>query len=135
LDRCDMNSSDLRDSVFNRASMTFCNLQSANFRGASLTNADLTDADLQDADFTGADLTSANLARADLSRADLRNADLNAAAWREIQSIRLANIKNIKNPPLGFVDWAMKNGAVSFASDDEWNAAIQKSKTTAPASQ
>ena len=135
LDRCDMNSSDLRDSVFNRASMTFCNLQSANFRGASLTNADLTDADLQDADFTGADLTSANLARADLSRADLRNADLNAVAWREIQSIRFANIKDIKNPPLGFVDWAMKNGAVSLASDDEWNAAIQKSKSTAPASQ
>ena len=135
LDRCDMDSSDLRNSVFDRATLTFCNLQSANFRGASLTNADLTDADLQDADFTAANLTSANLARVDLSRADLRNADLHATAWQEIQSIRLANIKGVKDPPPGFVEWAMKSGAVSFASDDEWNAAIQNSKTASPTSQ
>ena len=135
LDRCDMDSSDLRNSVFDRATLTFCNLQSANFRGASLINADLTDANLQDADFTAANLTRVNLARADLSRADLRNTDLRAVAWRGIQSIRLANIKDVKNPPPGFVDWAMKNGAVSLASDDEWNAAIEKSKTISPASQ
>ncbi len=135
LDRCDMDSSDLRNSVFDRATLTFCNLQSANFRGASLTNADLTDADLQDADFTAANLTSANLARADLSRADLRNADLHAIVWRDILSIRLANIKDVKNPPPGFVEWAMGAGAVSLASDDEWNAAIQNSKTASPTSQ
>ncbi len=135
LDRCDMDSSDLRDSVFDRASLTFCNLQSANFRAASLVNTDLTDADLSDSDLTGTNLSHANLARADLSRADLRNADLHAIAWRDIRSIRLANIKDIKNPPPGFVEWAMENGAVSLASDDEWNAAIEKSKTTSPASQ
>jgi hypothetical protein len=135
LDRCDMDSSDLRNSVFDRATLTFCNLQSANFRGASLANADLTDADLNDSDLNGANLTRANLSRTDLSLADLRNADLRAAAWRDIQSIHLANIKDIKNPPPGFVDWAVKNGAVSLADDDEWNAVIQKSKTTSPASQ
>lgn len=135
LDRCDMDSSDLRNSVFDRATLTFCNLQSANFRGASFTNADLTDADLQDADFTAANLTSANLDRADLSRADLRNADLHAIVWRDILSIRLANIKDVKNPPPGFVEWAMGAGAVSLASDDEWNAAIQNSKTASPTSQ
>lgn len=135
LDRCDMDSSDLRNSVFDRATLTFCNLQSANFRGASLANADLTDADLSDSDLTGANLTHANLVRADLSRADLRNADLHAIAWRDIRSVRLANIKDVKNPPPGFIDWAIGAGAVSLASDDEWNGAIQKSKTTAPASQ
>jgi hypothetical protein len=135
LDRCDMNSSDLRDSVFDRTTLTFCNLQSANFRGASLSNADLTDADLADSDLTGANLTHANLARADLSRVDLRNADLRAIAWRDIRSVRLANIKGIRNPPPGFVDWALGAGAVSLTSDDEWNTAIQNSKTTFPASQ
>ena len=135
LDRCDMDSSDLRNSVFDRATLTFCNLQSANFRGASLVSTDLTDADFSDSDLTGANLTRANLSRADLSRADLRNADLHAIAWRDIRSIRLANIKDVKNPPPGFVDWAMGAGAVSLASDDEWNAAIEKSKTTSPASQ
>ena len=135
LDRCDMDSSDLRDSVFDRATLTFCNLQFANFRGASLANADLTDADLSDSDLMGANLTHANLSRADLSRADLRDADLRGIAWRDIRSIRLANIKGIKNPPPGFVDWAMGAGAVNLASDDDWNAVLQKSKTTSPASQ
>jgi uncharacterized protein YjbI with pentapeptide repeats len=83
----------------------------------------------------GANLTGANLSRTDLSRADLRNADLQAIVWRDIQSIRLANIKGIKNPPPDFVDWAMKNGAVSLSNDDEWNAAIQKSKSTSSVSQ
>jgi hypothetical protein len=135
LDRCDLDSSDMRDSVFDRASMTFCNLDSANFRGASLVNVDLTDADLSDSDLTGANLSHANLARADLTRADLRNANLHAIAWRDIRSIRLANIKGVKNPPPGFVDWAMGAGAISMASDDEWNAAIQKDKSASPSSQ
>lgn len=135
LDRCDLDSSDLRDSVFDRATMTFCNLQSANFRAASLANVDLTDADLSDSDLTGTNLTGANLAHTDLSRADLRNSNLHAVSWRNIGSIRLANIRDVKNPPPGFVHWAMKNGAVSLANDDEWNAAIQKSKSIPPASQ
>jgi hypothetical protein len=135
LDRCDMNSSDLRDSVFDGASMNFCNLEFANFRRASLINVDLTDADLSDSDLTGANLSHANLSRADLSRADLRNSDLHAIAWRNIRSILLANIEGVKNPPPGFVDWAMGNGAVSLASDDEWNTAIQKSKATSSPSQ
>jgi hypothetical protein len=135
LDRCDMDSSDLRESVFDRATLTFCNFQSANFRGASLANADLTDAELQDADFTAANLSHANLTRADMSRADLRNADLRAIEWRDIRSIRLANILGVKNPPPGFVAWALGAGAVRLASDDAWYAAIQNSKTNSPASQ
>lgn len=135
LDRCDMDSSDLRNSVFDRATLTFCNLQSANFRGASLIGTDLIDADLQNADFTAANLTHANFTRADLSRADLRNADLRGIAWHDIRSIRLANIKDVKNPPPGFVAWAMGAGAVSLASDEEWNTQIQKSKTDSPPSQ
>ena len=135
LDRCDMDTSDLRDSVFDHSTLTFCDLQSANFRGASLVNVDLTDADLSDSDLSGANLSHANLDRADLSRADLRNADLHAIAWRDIRSIRLANIKGVKNPPPGFVDWAVAGGAVNMASDDEWNTAIQKSKSNSPAPQ
>lgn len=135
LDRCDMDSSDLRNSVFDHATLTFCNLQSANFREASMVGTDLTDADLQDSDFTGANLSRANLTRANLSRVDLRNADLRRIAWDDIASIRLANIKDVKNPPPGFVEWALGAGAVSLASDEEWNAQIQKSKTNPPASQ
>jgi hypothetical protein len=135
LDRCDLNSSDLRNSIFDRATLTFCNLQSANFREASLANSDLTDADLSDADLTAANLTRANLARVNFSRADLRNADLRAIAWRDIQSVRLANVKDVKNPPPGFIEWAMQNGAVALADDDEWNTLIQKDKSTSSPSQ
>ena len=134
LDRCDMDSSDLRSSVFDRATLTFCNLRFANFRGASLAGADLTDADLSNSDLTGANLSHANFTGVDLSRADLRHADLRGIAWRDIQTIRLANIMDVKNPPPGFVAWALGAGAVSLASDDEWNAQIQNSKTVSSTS-
>jgi hypothetical protein len=39
--------------------------------------------------------------------------------WKEIRSIKSANIANVKAAPEGFVTWALRNGAVENAEEDE----------------
>jgi len=122
LSRCSFQAADLRQSSLRSSDLSFCNLRSANFRNADFEHAQLGDADLTEADLTGADLGSANLARADFSSADLRSADLSEVRWKEIASMRLANIFGVRNAPDGFVQFALAHGAVAAQSDDEWTA-------------
>jgi hypothetical protein len=111
--RCDLHAADLRDSVLSGSSMEFAGLHSANFRKSDLRNTNLAGADLGDSDLNGADLTGSNLDGTDLSNSDLRNADLSRIRWQKIRSIEAANIYGVRNPPSGFVEWAMRNRAVS----------------------
>ncbi len=67
----------------------------------------------------GADYTEANLAGANLANTDLHDANLNNIRWREIASLKMANISGVKNAPDGFVSWAVKNGAVTSESNPE----------------
>src|SRR5277367_1420534 len=122
LSRCSFQAADLRQSVLRSSDLSFCNLRSANFRSSDFEHGQLTDADLTEADLTGADLGSADLARADLSSVDLRNANLRDARWKEIASMRLANIFGVKNAPDGFIQFALAHGAVAAQSDEEWTA-------------
>ncbi|HEY0792824.1 MAG TPA: pentapeptide repeat-containing protein [Chthoniobacterales bacterium] len=125
LSRCDLHAADVRRSSFRRAKLDFANMQSANFRGGSFGRADLSNANLQDTDLNGADLRETDWSEADLSKADLRGADLDKVRWQDASGVRQANILGVKHPPPGFVEWALKNGAVSIESDAEWTAAIQ----------
>jgi uncharacterized protein YjbI with pentapeptide repeats len=131
LDRCDLHAADLRGSRLRWARLANSNLQSANFRGADLTGADLNSAELQDADLSGATLAKANLANADLNRADLRGADASAVNWQGIQSMKLANVYGMRNAPPEFLEFARKSGAVSLASDDEWNTLLRQAAADA----
>jgi hypothetical protein len=124
LSRCSFQAADLRESVFRSSNLIFCNLRSANFRNANFDRAQLADADLSEADLNGANLSSANLARVDLTDADLRTANLSDIRWKEISSMRLANIFEVRNAPDGFLQFALAHGAVSVATDEEW-AALQ----------
>lgn len=72
--------------------------------------------------FLGADLSGADLSHTSLDGADLRNADLKGIAWQNIQTVKLANLYGVKNPPEGFVAWALRQGAVQIESDSEWQA-------------
>jgi hypothetical protein len=107
---------DLHRSTFEGADLRNCNLRSAN-----LEYADLSDADVNGADFSSADLSGTNL-----GNADLRNCDLRYIKWKDIASFKQANIYRVKNPPPGFVEFAMKNGAVSMESDEAWLKMITK---------
>jgi uncharacterized protein YjbI with pentapeptide repeats len=125
LERCDMHAADLRSGDLSFSRLSDSNLQGANFRQAQLTGADFSSSELQDVDLNGANLTRANLAYADLSRVDLRLAEVRELAWKDIQTMKLANIYGIKDAPADFLDFAKKHGAVTLESDDDWNALLR----------
>jgi hypothetical protein len=131
IERCDLHAADLRASDLKFARLDECNLQSANFREADLSGADLSETTLQDSDLTQANLSNANFAGADLSRADLRFADAASFAWKDIQSLQLANIYGMKNTTPDFLAFAQKHGAVSLQSDDDWNVLLRKAASSA----
>lgn len=110
--RANLSAADARDGEFTEADFSFAEMQSGNFRNGKFVRAVLRDADASDADFSGADFAGADLSRANFSNADLRDADLRDAQWKEISSVKGANILGVKNAPEGFVGWALKNGAV-----------------------
>jgi len=125
LERCDLHAADLRSSDLKFARLSDSNLQSANFRQADLSGADLRAAELQDSDLNQAYLDNADLAGADLSRADLRLADVNHFAWKEIQSMQLANVYGVRNASAEFLAFAQMRGAVSLESDEDWNVLLR----------
>jgi hypothetical protein len=49
----------------------------------------------------------------------LRTVDLAGAIWRDIKSIQGANIYGVRNPPEGFIRWALENGARSTPTGPE----------------
>jgi hypothetical protein len=122
LTRSNFGSADLRDSSFTSAKLLYAQFNTANLRGSKLRRADLQDTNLADADLSGADLTGANLSGAHLDGADLRGASLAGVKWAGISSVKLANIFGAKSLPSGFAQWALRHGAVSLQSDEQWNA-------------
>jgi len=63
---------------------------------------------------------------ADFSEAELDQADLSKVACDSARDQKKAVLSDahleVKNPPLGFLVWAMHQGAVSIETDDEWLA-------------
>ena len=100
------------------------NLVFANLREAKLSNTIIDDCDLTDGDLTGADLRNASVSKCVLTRTDLRLANLAGLVnWKSVATLKLANIHGVKNPPDGFVNWALSQGAVDMADDIDWDAA------------
>jgi uncharacterized protein YjbI with pentapeptide repeats len=95
------------------------NLNSANFRGAHLDHAKFAQADLRNTDLNSSSLVAADFTGAILGDADLRSADLANIQWQHLKSIARTNIAGVKNAPPGFVEWALKNGAVEQPDADE----------------
>jgi uncharacterized protein YjbI with pentapeptide repeats len=116
--RSDFSAADLRSSDLRGADFTSANLRSANFRYSNLEGASFTDADMDNDDLMSANLASARFSGTDLSATDLSFADLRNIDWQQIKSIRGANIAGVKNPPAGFVDWALRNGATQISAPD-----------------
>jgi len=83
----------------------WADLRCAQFLRANLENANLEGAKLKNANFCGANLKGANLDQ--------------IKYWKQIYCIRGANIKGIKNPPPGFVDWARLKCAIIDEIDPE----------------
>ncbi len=110
--RSDFSSADLRNSNLARVDFTYANLNSANLRYAALDRAKCVQTDLRNADLEGSSLAGVDLSDASLDDADLRGADLRDIEWQQLKSVKRTNIAGAKNAPAGFVEWAVKNGAV-----------------------
>lgn len=119
LSRSNFSAADLRRSDLSGCDFTLANLSSANFREAHLDHTSLVQADLRNADLHSASLAGADLSGAILDDADLGEVDLANIRWQGLKSIAAANLANAKNAPAGFLDWAMKNGAVSHPDADQ----------------
>ncbi len=112
--RSDFSSADLRDSDLREADFDDASLQSANFHNAKLSGASFEGADMSEVTLLGSDLTGVSFSDTDLGGADLRQADLRNLRWKNIRNMKGANIAGIKNPPEGFVAWALSHGAVQI---------------------
>jgi len=117
--RADFNAVDARNGDFQAANFTSANLHSGNFRESNLSGANFQDADLSEADFCSANLNGAVLDGATLDAADLGNSDLGKVNWQKIKSLKGANIRQVRNAPEGFIQWAMQHGAVTTASQSD----------------
>lgn len=78
------------------------------------------------AHLTGAILDSARVGAVDFTGADLRYASLrHLRAWRQIASLRGANIYGVLDPPEGFMAWAVDTmGAVVAPSVADWREQV-----------
>jgi Pentapeptide repeats (8 copies) len=111
--RANLSAADLRNSNLAGSNLTLASLDSANLRNAALDHAHCAQADFHDADLNGSSLVGVDLSGATVEDADLRSADLRDIAWRSMGSVRDANIAGVRNPPPGFLAWALANGAIS----------------------
>jgi uncharacterized protein YjbI with pentapeptide repeats len=117
--RSDFSAADARNSDFKAADLEDANLHSANFRQADFRRASLAGAQIDEADLEGADLTDADLSGAVLDNADLCYASFHNANWKNIRSIKGADLYGIREAPPGFLEWALKQGAVQVKKDED----------------
>ncbi|MGB7281290.1 MAG: pentapeptide repeat-containing protein [Candidatus Acidiferrum sp.] len=110
--RANFSSADVRDGKFMAADFTLSDLRWTNFRRGDLSRASFEGANLDNSDLTNAELAGADFTDASLANADLSRADLNGFHWEHIANLNKANIFGVKNAPAGFVDWALKHGAL-----------------------
>jgi uncharacterized protein YjbI with pentapeptide repeats len=115
--RSNFAAADLRGSDLRSADFTDADLHAANFRNSDLENASFDNADMRDVDLWRSDLIGARFNNTDLGGADLRYSNLSNIVWKGIRNIKGANVAGVKNPPAGFLDWAMKNGATQSDSN------------------
>ena len=121
--RSDFSAADVRNSDFKAADLQDSNLHSANFRFSSFRRASLAGAQVDNADFEGADLSEADLSGAVLDNTDLCFATFTNATWNKISSIKGANVYGIRGAPPGFLEWALKQGAVQMAKEEPTQSA------------
>jgi len=119
--RSNFSAADARNSDFGSSDFTDSDLRSGNFRQSNFKKASLAGSRLEDADLQGADLTDADLSGVILDNADLRFVTMANTRWNRIRSIHGANLFSLKDSPSGFIEWAVKHGAVRFEFDQQWD--------------
>jgi hypothetical protein len=109
--RANFDGADARGADLEGARAEDGSFRSANFRGGKLAGASLRGSVMDGADLAGIDLRGADLGGVSLEDADLRGADLKGTKWKELKSVKGANVWGVKAPE-GFQEWALAHGAV-----------------------
>ena len=104
LDRVDLRGSTFVEADLSDTGLTVAHCSNADFRGAVFIKADLSGSDFRETKLEGADFTYANLDHICIK---------NVADIYRIKSLRLALVSNVRNSPVGFIEWAEKMGAVT----------------------
>jgi hypothetical protein len=117
LARANFDAADAREAQLESTRIDNASLRSTNLRGANLEHASLQGTALNGADLNGADLRGADLSGASLDDVDLRRVELDGVKWQTLQSVKGANVYGVRNPPAGFLEWALSHGAASKAEE------------------
>jgi len=114
------------DANFDNAEIVDAFIMACSFQRASFVNAIfngdccLDNSSFEEAYCKGIEINS-SLSGTDFTATDLRGSNLsNISSWKEIKSIRFANIYGIINAPKGFLEWALQNGAVQIKNTSDW---------------
>ena len=99
---------DLHDADLTRADLSSADMRNAKLAGAKLESADLRWTNLVNADLSGTDLSGVNLENADLDGVDLAG----VKNWQSVVSVKGLSVVGVRNTPAGFMEWAVKHGAV-----------------------
>jgi len=100
---------------FEKTDLSGYDLRKIDFSAANLVNAILVSAELQDANIRGGDFQGT-----DFSDANLQGADVADSLDWDKSVVKDANIKDLRNAPSGFRDWALNHHAVEMDSA-AWN--------------
>lgn len=132
LEGANFNSADLSGSVFrftriNRATFMDTDLTGTNFMFSDGAGSVFARVKLAGSNFNQINLKnsalSADLSGAHFYRVNLENADLSGLSnWDSMSSIEGSNVYGVRNAPDGFMDWALRNGAIADegALSDLW---------------
>ena len=115
--RASFTGTDLRESDLAFADLSDATLYTANLRQSNLRNASFQRANLAETDFAESNLSGADFSGVTLDDADLSNATLTNLRWRDIRSMKNANVYGVKDAPGGFLAWAVQHGAVANKPD------------------
>lgn len=104
---------DLRGATFISSKMPNGHLMFSDAEGAVFSNAVFKGANINQSNLKGASFNSVDVTNATLFKVNLEDADLNGLiGWQSLSGINGTNIAGVKNPPTGFVEWALSNGAI-----------------------
>ena len=116
----DLSFAPLQHVQINQLDLTNSTLSHSNFNHAELHFVDFSKAHMEYVGLCDSNLLGSNFKNTSLVGADLSGANLSNIEWNNETIVMKANIYGIINPPIGFVDWAIKNGAVEIKNKSVW---------------
>ena len=124
--RSNFSAADLRNSDLSGSNFALANLNSANLRDTVLDHANFTQADLTQRrpEQKQSRRTPTSKAPYSMTRTCVAQIFRTSSGGSISRALKGANIAGVRNAPKGFVEWALKNGAVDPPNADELSSLL-----------